>query len=83
MRHRAVADGCECRGRLPPDSEAFTFRSLRFDVDDEPLLILLKGGYLSMPDRISHAPLSFGAVADFLAKVLEPENPRSEEQSRL
>jgi hypothetical protein len=45
-------------------------------MDDETLLFLLKGGHLSMPDRIArgawpHAPLSFEAVADYLATVLE------------
>jgi hypothetical protein len=45
-------------------------------VDHETLLFLLKGGHLSMPDRIArgawpHAPLSFGDVANYLAAVLE------------
>ncbi len=44
-------------------------------MDNETLLYLLKGGHLSMPDRIArgawpHAPLSFDAVADCLAIVL-------------
>jgi len=45
-------------------------------VDDETLLFLLKGGHLSMPDRIArgawpHPPLSFAAVANYLATVPE------------
>ncbi len=45
-------------------------------MDDATLLDLLKGGHLSMPDRIErglwpHAPLSFKAVAVYLASVLE------------
>jgi hypothetical protein len=45
-------------------------------VDNETLLFLLKGGHLSMPDRIArglwpHVPLSFDAVANYLAIVLE------------
>jgi hypothetical protein len=45
-------------------------------VDNETLLLLLKGGHLSMPDRIAcgvwpHAPLSFDMVVNYLATVLE------------
>jgi hypothetical protein len=45
-------------------------------VDNETLLLLLKGGHLSMPDRIArgarpHPLLYFAAVANFLAAVLE------------
>lgn len=45
-------------------------------MDNETLLLLLKGGHLSMPDRIArgawpHPPLYFAAVANFLAAVLE------------
>jgi hypothetical protein len=45
-------------------------------MDNATLLFLLKGGHLSMPDRIErglwpHAPLSFKVVADYLASVLE------------
>jgi hypothetical protein len=45
-------------------------------VDNETLLVLLKGGHLSMPDRIArglwpHAPLFFDTVANYLATVLE------------
>ena len=45
-------------------------------MDNETLLFLLKGGHLSMPDRIArgawpHAALSFDEVANYLAMVLE------------
>jgi hypothetical protein len=45
-------------------------------VDDETLLFLLKGGHLSMPDRIArgvwpHSPLAFDVIANYLAGVLE------------
>ena len=45
-------------------------------MDNGTLLFLLKGGHLSMPDRIAcgawpHPPLSFAAVANYLATVLE------------
>jgi hypothetical protein len=45
-------------------------------VDNETLLFLLKGGHLSMPDRIAlgawpHAPLFYDAIANYLAAVLE------------
>ena len=44
-------------------------------MDDEILLFLLRGGHLSMPDRIAtgawpHPPLHFDSVADFLSGVL-------------
>jgi hypothetical protein len=49
-------------------------------VDNDTLLFLLKGGHLSMPDRIArgawpHTPLSFDAVANYLAAVLEQSEP--------
>lgn len=45
-------------------------------MDGETLLFLLKGGHLSMPDRIArgvwpHAPLTLDYIADYLAIVLE------------
>ena len=45
-------------------------------MDDETLLLLLKGGHLNMPDRIALGAwpspnLSFEAVSSFLAVVLE------------
>lgn len=45
-------------------------------MDDETLLLLLKGGHLNMPDRIArglwpYPPLSFEAVVTYLANVLE------------
>jgi hypothetical protein len=45
-------------------------------VDDETLLLLLKGGHLDMPDRIArgiwpHAPISFDSLVAYLANVLE------------
>ncbi len=45
-------------------------------MDDETLLLLLKGGHLDMHDRIArgawpHPSLTFDAVASYLATVLE------------
>jgi hypothetical protein len=45
-------------------------------VDDDTLLLLLKGGHLNMPDRVAlgawpHPNLTFDAVANYLATVLE------------
>ena len=45
-------------------------------VDNKTLLFLLKGGHLSMPDRIAlgawpHAPLFYDAIVNYLAAVLE------------
>jgi len=47
-------------------------------MDDETLMLLLKGGHLNMPERVArgvwpHAALSFDDLADFLAKILEKE----------
>ena len=45
-------------------------------MDSETLLFLLKGGHLSVPDRIArgawpHAPLPLDYITDYLAIVLE------------
>ena len=59
-------------------SKVVGFSDVRKDLtmNDETLLFLLKGGHLSMADRLTrgvwpHPPLPFGAVASFLAKALE------------
>jgi hypothetical protein len=59
-------------------SHIMGFGEVRKDptTNNETLLFLLKGGHLSMAERLTrgvwpHPPLSFGAVAIFLAKTLE------------